>query len=98
MGERGKKSTFVEDEDVRILDQSSGDCYSLLLATGQLRTASTDKGTKTVGEVLDESAICLAGGGIDLALAGFGLAVSDVLRDRTGEEDWFLGYQTDLPA
>ena len=60
--------------------------------------AGADEGGEAVGEVLDEAAICFSGCGVDFAFSGGGFAVGDVFGDGAGEEDGFLGDETDFAA
>ena len=89
---------FVEDQDIRVLDQGARDGDALLLSARQLRAARPDVRVQPVGEVAQELAVCLAGRGVELRAGCARFAVRDVLGDCTGEEHRLLGDDADFAA
>ncbi|KAL3661086.1 hypothetical protein V7S43_013695 [Phytophthora oleae] len=89
---------FVQQQDVRVLQDGTSDGDTLLLTTRQLLTLHTDLGIVAVREFGDESVrVGHLGSFLDLFLTGFGSeTVGDVLSDSTDEQCGLLTDKTDL--
>lgn len=92
-----RASSFVEDKDLRLLDDSTGHGDPLLLASGQLATVRTDLGFQARWVLLNE----LPGVGHlecfdDFFLSCVRIAHLNVLSDRAVEQDRLLAHIADL--
>lgn len=88
---------LVEDEDIRFLDQSPGNCYPLLLTSGKLCSTCSNmcleairlqqsvpthkKGRSETYEITDELAIGLAGSSDNFGTCRMRNTIGDILRD-----------------
>src|SRR5262245_7884935 len=92
-------SGFVENQNGRILQQSSGNGDALALATGKPYAFFTDHSFIAVGQIRNEvMRQSCAGRGRNLLLWDPGLAIRDVVTQRVVEEDGFLSDHADLGA
>mmetsp|Transcript_17903 Transcript_17903/g.27687 ORF Transcript_17903/g.27687 Transcript_17903/m.27687 type:complete len:288 (-) Transcript_17903:975-1838(-) len=86
---------LVEQKDLRLANQGSGDCDSLLLASRQLHSTLSNDGVVALREdglVLHEGqSIGLSAGLVKISFRGLKIeSVDDVLFDCAGEEDGLL--------
>ena len=87
----------VEDQNLRLLQDRTGDAETLLLTTGDVGTALGDEGVVLVREGLDElvrlgELTC----GDELFVTRLRVAPAEVLCDGAGEEDVLLKHDGDL--
>src|SRR5690606_355327 len=87
---------FVENEDRRRLEDCAGDGDALLLATGKLQAALTDRRFVTIRQCLNEIGD-LSGAGclVDFLIARIRPAVADIVADRIVEKDGILRNHAD---
>src|SRR5438093_209860 len=90
---------LVEDQDGRVSQDRSGNGHALPLAAREFYAALADDRLVPLREARDEVVgIGLAGGVLDLGLAGAGTAVGDVLGDRAAEQQHVLRHDRHLLA
>lgn len=90
---------FIQDQEFRIGDQSTGDRQALLLAAGKVGGIFLQHGFEPARQPLDE----LFGAGDardldDLLDAGIGPGGCDIVADRTAEQKIILQHDTDAGA
>ena len=82
---------FVQDQDLRLLQEDPGDRDSLALPTGKADAALADHGFVASGEALDELVRVREAGGLHHLFGRcLGPAVRNVLVDRVGKQQRFL--------
>lgn len=95
LGVKGR-SGLIEQQELRLSNQGSGDGDSLFLSTGELYTSLTNKCIETFWElrfVLNEiETVCLLASFLKLCLSNLisGQAVANVVLDAGREEDRLL--------
>ena len=86
---------FVEDEDRRILEDGTGDAYTLALTTGESAATITDSGIETMfrlgNELVGIGYLCRIG---DIFIGSIGLAEADIVLEAGIEEDCLLVHIT----
>ena len=92
-------SAFIEDEDLRLADEGTGESDSLALAAGQLRALLAHHGIETVGEFRKQMGTFGSLHGFeDFAVSGIELSHAHVVADGAIEEEHVLADETDLRA
>ena len=95
--ERGGR--FVEDQDLRVVDQRAGDRHSLTFTAGEGIALLADHCVVAVREIHDEVVRVRHLRRLDdFLVGGVGLRVLDVVADRAGEEVRLLQHDADLGA
>ena len=87
---------LVENDNVRRLEEQTGDSKALLLAAGEAVAALADHGFELVGETLYEiQDLRVAKSGADLVVGGVGPGIEQVGADGVVEEMGILGDDAD---
>jgi hypothetical protein len=93
-----KPGGLVKEKDLRVLNQSTGNGNSLLLATGKVLTPGLNKGVETLWQLGDEIVgIGELAGPDDLLHGGVFLSQGDIFGDGAHKENWLLTHVTNLP-
>ena len=88
---------FVQDQDGGILQEDSGDGYTLLLSAGQQSTALTDIGVKLVGHRHDIVIDLRPLGSLHHLFHGSaGAAVADILENGVGKQKHILLHDANV--
>jgi len=86
-----RRGRLIQDQDLRIAQEGAGDRQQLLLALGDVGGFLVDFRLVAVFQGADEVVhIGGVGSGDDFLVAGSGLAVADVVHDRSGEQPGVL--------
>ena len=94
-----RRSTVVEDQDLRGGEQRAGQRQALALAAGKIRRPLRQSGIEAVRQRHDEAGgPGRIGGGADRLPAGAGMAVGDVIRHRTGKQKGIFKHRADAAA
>jgi hypothetical protein len=87
---------FVQDEDLRLLDESSGNGDPLLLASTEIHDACwPNEGIQVGINVVSKESISFGEGFSEVSIGGVALAEEQVVSDGAEDQDWLLGDVAD---
>lgn len=94
-----RRSGLVEDEQIGVTQQSTGNADALTLSAGEEASALAEVGLIAIGKLHDELVgLCCLGSSDDLFFGGIGASEGDVACHSVVEEKRVLCHDTDATA